>query len=166
MSIELPQRDPSGAYRRNVKAARRVGKNKRCSECGESRPEALVPKSNPRICYECERKSNGQKPEDNHHFAGEANHPLTIPIPINDHRAELSAAQYDWEKKMRENPEGCPVVAGAACIQGFADTVIYLIKKGVLWIVEMLLFLSDLLLEKLGPKWWVGTPIEQFVPKC
>jgi hypothetical protein len=40
-----------------------------------------------------------------------------------------------------------------------------LIKKGVIWIAEMLESLHDWLVEQFGPKWWVGTPIEQFIPK-
>src|SRR5438132_805039 len=111
MSIEIPQRDPSGAYRRKVLAARRIGKNKKCATCGEMRPEALIRKSNPTICAKCQREKEDHKTTDDHHFAGEANHPATIPLPVNDHRAELSTAQYDWPKKTRENPDGCPLLA-------------------------------------------------------
>jgi hypothetical protein len=164
MSNEIPQRDPSGAYRRKVKAARRVGKNKRCA-CGETRPEALIAGTKPTICFACQRHACGQAPDDTHHFAGEANNPTTIPVPVNDHRAELSPAQYDWPKKTRENPDGCPLLAAAGCIRGFIDTVIYLIKKGVLWIAEMLESAHDWLVEQFGPQWWVGTPLEQFIPQ-
>src|SRR5712692_5246070 len=111
MPIEIPPRDPSGAYRRKVTAARRIGKNKRCA-CGEARPEALVPKSNPTICAKCQRVSRGHTTMDNHHFAGKANHWLTVAVPVNDHRADLSTAQYDkWPAQTRENPDGCPLLA-------------------------------------------------------
>ena len=164
MSIELPQRDPSGAYRRKVKAARRIGK-KRCSICREARPEALIPKSDPTICAKCKRESCGHSTTDLHHFAGEANHPLTVPVPVNDHRAELSTAQLDWPERTLENPDGCPLLAAAGCIRGFVDTAVYLIEKGLLWIAEMLESAHDWLVEQFGPKWWVGTPVEQFIPE-
>ena len=101
---------------------------------------------------------------DDHHVPGQANSPETIPTPVNDHRAELSAAQHDWPKTMLQNPNGCPVLKGAACVQGVIDYVHYLIDKFLLWIPEMLEGLSTFLEEKLGPKWWVGTPFEQFAP--
>jgi hypothetical protein len=102
---------------------------------------------------------------DNHHFAGEANNPLTVPTPVNDHRAELNVAQYDWPKETRENPDGCPLLAAAGCIRGFVDWVVYIIDKGLLWIAEMAEALSKFLTDKLGPKWWVGTILERFAPE-
>ena len=164
MSIEMPLNDPSGAYGRKKRAARRTGKNKRCA-CGETRPNALIPKSNPTICAKCQRINTGYATEDKHHFAGEANHWLTVLVPVNDHRADLNPAQYDWPKKTLENPDGCPLLAAAGCIRGFVDTVVYLIKKGVLWIAGMLESLSGLLVEIIGAQWWIGTPFEQYAPK-
>src|SRR2546429_6453485 len=105
MSNEIPKLDPSGAYRRKAKAARRIGKNKQCA-CGEMRPEALVPKSSPTICAKCQRESRGHTTIDNHHFAGKANHWLTVAVPVNDHRADLSVAQYDnWPEQQPEKPD-------------------------------------------------------------
>jgi len=40
-----------------------------------------------------------------------------------------------------------------------------LIEKGLLWLADMLEKLDQVLLKKLGPKWWVNTEIEQFAPK-
>ena len=102
---------------------------------------------------------------DDHHFAGESNSPVKVPTPVNDHRAELSVAQQDWPKETRENPDGCPLLAAAACGRGFIDYMVYLIRKGLLWVTEMLEALSAYLKEKLGPNWWIGTPLEQFAPK-
>ncbi|MGA2989581.1 MAG: hypothetical protein ABSD88_03820 [Candidatus Korobacteraceae bacterium] len=102
---------------------------------------------------------------DNHHFAGEANNPLTVPVPANDHRAILSVAQYDWCKHTLENPDGSPVLAAAGCIRGFVDWIVYLIEKGVLWIADLLESLEAFLTEKFGPKWWIGTPLAQFATK-
>jgi len=90
---------------------------------------------------------------------------VTIPIPANDHRAELSAAQQDWPKETRENPDGSPLLAAAAFIRGFVDTVVYLIQKSLLWIPAMIECLHAFLREHFDPKWWIGTPLEAFAPK-
>jgi hypothetical protein len=150
--VKIPPRDPIRAYARKTTAARRVGEGKKCA-CGEDRPEALAPNSNPTECFECERIRFGKSTEDDHHVAGKANDRTTIPVPVNDHRTELSPAQYDWSKATLENPEGSPLLASAACIRGFVDTVIYLIKALLLPKAEMLEVLDAYLKSKLGPKW-------------
>jgi len=164
MSRKMPTRDPSGAHRRKVVAARRVGVNARCS-CGEARPEALIAGSNPTICAACERAAKGRATIDQHHFAGGANNPATIPVPVNDHRAILTVAQEDWPKSTLANTEGSPLLAGAACLRGCIDTIHYLIEKGLLWLADMLEKLDEVQVKKLGPKWWLNTEIEQFAPK-
>src|SRR5713101_5544769 len=157
-------RDPAAAYRRKAVAARLVGKDAACA-CGEKRPKALIRGSNPITCAECERKRKGEITMDKEHFARKANSPVKVPIPVNDHRAELTEAQQDWPELTRENPDGDPLLAAAACVQGFIDYVVYLIRKGLQWVVKMLEALSAYLKEKLGAKWWIGTPLEQFAPK-
>ena len=102
---------------------------------------------------------------DDDHPAGRANSRTVLAVPVNDHRAELNVAQYDWPNETLQNPEGCPLLAGAGCIRGFVDRIIYLLKKLVLWIPEMLEQLSAFLKQKLGPKWWVGTELEKYSPK-
>ena len=157
-----PQRDPIAAFAREATALRRTA-GRQCA-CGESRPEALNADSNPTICAECDRMKKGQTPMDDHHVAGQANAPETIPTSTNDHRARLNVDQYDWPKKTLQNIEGCPVTKGAACIRGVIDYLHYLIDKFLLWIPEMLEKLSAFLQEKLGTKWWVGSPLAQFAP--
>lgn len=164
MRHKIPPRDPIGNYRRKVVAARRVGLDAVCS-CGEKRPEALIPGTQPTICAACQRTANGRRTVDDHHFAGEANNPTTIPLPVNDHRAVLGAAQADWPKSTLRNPENSPLLAAAGCVRGFVDTVLYLIERGLLWIAEMLESLDDFQAQKLGPKWWVNTELNQFAPK-
>ena len=164
MSIEIPKRDPSAAYARKAIAARRVGVGNRC-KCGETRPEALIRKGKSVICHDCQRKEKNMKRQDNHHFAGKANSPITIAVPVNDHRAELTSAQQDWQKRTLENPDASPLLKGAGCIRGFTDTIVYLIKQGLLWIADMLEKADAFLAEKLGPKWWVGSELEAFAPK-
>ena len=160
-----PQRDPIRAHQRAVTAARCVGVGAKCTRCGETRPKALIPGSDPKICAECQRKEKGHKTMDDHHFAASANNPLTVPVPTNDHRAELTVAQDDWPRDTRDNPDGSPLLAAAACIRGFVDWVVYLIQKGVLWVAQMLEALNKFLVDKHGSTWWVGTPVERFAPK-
>ena len=161
---QKPTRDSSGTYRRKLVAARRMGVGTRCS-CGEGRPEALIPGSKPTVCAACKRATNGCTTIDQHHFAGKANNPATVSVPVNDHRATLSVAQAEWPRPTLANPEGSPLLAAAACIRGFIDTVLYLIERGLRWIADMLENLDEFQVKKLGPQWWVNTGIEQFAPK-
>ena len=114
---------------------------------------------------ECNRKKKGMKITDNHHVAGAANSAVTITLPVNDHVAELTTAQHDWPKLTLENPDGSPLLAGAAWIRGFIDTVLHLIKQGLLWVADMLEKADAFLIEALGPKWWLKTPLAEFVPR-
>src|SRR6266568_3706680 len=114
-----PQRDPIAAYQREVTAERRSA-GKECA-CGESRPDALIPGSDPTICAKCDRERKGQNPMDEHHVPGQANSPETVPTPVNDHRAVLNVGQYDWPKETLQNLEGCPVLKGAASVRGVID---------------------------------------------
>jgi hypothetical protein len=102
---------------------------------------------------------------DRHHPAGKRNSPITVNVPVNDHRATLSEAQYDWPKATLENSGGCPLRAAAACLRGFIDTICYLIDRLLRWIVEMLELLSEFLIERFGPEWWLDTPIARFARK-
>jgi hypothetical protein len=56
-------------------------------------------------------------------------------------------------------------LAGAACLRGCIDTIVYLIERSLPWLADMLENLDAVLLKKLGPKWWANTELEQFPPK-
>jgi len=161
---EQPIRDPIRAFQRDATAARRFPENAQCA-CGESRPEALIARSDPVICAACDRKKKGKTPSDKHHPAGDANSPVTVPIPVNDHRAELSPAQYDWPHQTLRNPNGSPLLAAAASIRGYSDTNSYQVRTLLLTNPEMLEELDSLLTKERGPEWWVGTSLEKYVPK-
>jgi hypothetical protein len=77
----------------------------------------------------------------------------------------LSVAQYDWPRATLENPEGCPLLVAAGCIRGFIDTICYLIDELLRWIAEMLEMLSTVLDDRLGPQWWLDTPLARFARK-
>src|SRR2546423_605392 len=109
MRSRVPVTDPIATYQRGNKAARRVGMGQQCV-CGEKRPNALIAGSNPMVCAACKRKSEGRPTLDKHHPAGRANSAATVPISVNDHRAELSVAQYEWPKETLENPDDNPVL--------------------------------------------------------
>jgi hypothetical protein len=157
------QGDPIAAQARRAGAQRRVGIDAKC-ECGEDRPEALIRKESDIACAACTRKRKGKTAVDNHHVAGKANSPVAIPIPVNDHRARLSVDQYDWPKKTLENVDRSPLLAAAACIRGFINTVIYLADKVLSWIAEMLELLDEHLIECWGSQWWLNTKFKKFTP--
>jgi len=163
MPKKIPPRDPIRAYQRKATASRRVGGNKQCA-CGESRPEALISGSKPTICANCKRKKHKQSTLDRHHVAGKSNSRVTILVPVNDHRARLNVAQYDWPKKTLDNPDGSPLLAAAAFIRGFIDTINYLLEE-LQRIAEMLEMAHAILVVKLGLKWWRKTELKQFEQK-
>jgi hypothetical protein len=162
MLKKFPQRDPGAAYKRRVAAERRFPPGSRCA-CGETRPEAFVSK-NPVTCAACDRVSHGKSTLDHHHPAGESNSPITIPIPVNDHRAELSPAQYDWPKATLENRNGSPLLVRAACIRGYIDTSDYLMDTLLRDQAEFWELMDQLLVEKFGPRWWHDPVFEKLKP--
>ena len=164
MPRKLPPRDPRAVYRRKLVRERVLGVNAQC-KCGESRPEALIPDRKPVICMACDRRARGSSDRDDHHITGEANSPITINAPVNDHEAELSTPQRDWPRRTLENPDGSPLLSAAAHVRGFVDTLIYLIKTLLLWIAYLLEHLDTMLEEKWGKKYWKGTKLEAFEPK-
>jgi hypothetical protein len=164
MAKKIPPRDPRAAHRREVIAARRIGEGKRC-KCGETRTRALIPSSDPIICAACDRKAHGRSEVDNHHIAGRANSPITIAVPVNDHRAVLSTAQQSWPSRTLQNPDCSPFLRGAACIRGFADIMVYVVESFLLWIAQMLELLDTYLEQKLGHKWWTHTKLKSFEPE-
>jgi hypothetical protein len=157
-------RDPVAAFEREARAARRVGKGSKC-KCGEDRPLALIPGSDPVICAACQREKNGRSPFDNHHPAGKANSPIATPIHTNEHRVVLSPKQYEWPEETWENRKGSPLRASAACVRGYCETNDYLVASLLIPRAEMLEVLDGFLEKQLGPNWWVGTEMERFAPK-
>lgn len=153
MATKHSSKDRIAAARRKSVAQRRVGIGAKC-QCGEDRPQALIGGSGPILCAECKRRAQGRTIYDKHHVAGKSNHGLTIPIPANDHRAVLSEAQYEWPKETLKNPDRSPLLAAAACIRGFIDTIKYLLDKLLLWVAHFLEALNEFLVAQLGPRWW------------
>lgn len=151
-------RNPVSTAKRRALAARRIGVGQACA-CGESDPLALVEGTSPIVCAKCQRLQGGKNPLDRHHIAGKNNHPATVSVPVNDHRKILSAAQYEWPKHMLQNPENSPVMAFAARIRGAVETIKYILDTVVSGIADLLYLLDGYLAQKLGPKWWLKSPI-------
>lgn len=159
MKIEVSKRDPIAAMKRAETAKRRVGANAQCSRCGERRPEALIVGSKPMECEECSRLQRGMTTTDMHHVAGRNNSAVTIPVPANDHRAELTPAQQDWPEQTLRNPDKSPLLNAAADVRGFIDTLAYLLDKLLGWVPRLLERLDTVLTTIFGPNWWMR---EQF----
>jgi hypothetical protein len=156
--------DPIDRFQRRSKSERRKGTGKKC-QCGEDRPLALLLGSTPTVCASCDRLSKRRSPVDDHHPAGRANHPTTVPIWANDHRAVLSDAQYDWPNETWRNPSGTPTLAVAAWFRGYLETSEYLASNFLLHGVRFLEKLEPFLRKRLGANWWRGTELEEFAPK-
>ena len=159
-----PQRDPIASFAREARATRRVGQGSHC-KCGEQRPLTLIPGGKPTICANCQRGEDGRSILDDHHPAGKANDPTTVPIPTNDHRADLSPKQYEWPPETWVNPTGSPILVTAACVRGYCETNNYLVAELLLPKAEMLEALDAFVKKKCGPGWWTGTEMERFAPK-
>lgn len=164
MPRKLPSRDPIGKELRRSRAQRRVGIDSKC-DCGETRPEALIPTFTPMNCARCSRKQRGHSVLDRHHVAGKANHDLTIPIPVNDHRAILNEDMQDWPEETLENPNRSPLLAAAGCIRGFCSFVFYLIEELLYWIADLLERLHAILTEKFGDRYWTDWDLHSRTPR-
>ena len=146
-------KDPIKAAARQARAQRRVGEGAICA-CGEARPEALITGRKKTICFTCDALQRGKSLLEAHHVAGRANSPVTFEVPINDHRADLSVAQYDWPIATLRNLEGSPLLAASARIRGFIDMLLYLIRSLLEALPDELEAYDAQLRERLGPRWW------------
>src|SRR5579863_9038060 len=163
MPKKTTKRDPViAAAQRKATAQRRIGENAKCSECDERRPLALARKSTSVMCIEDIRKKKGYTPLDRHHPAGKVNHPATIQIPANDHRAIFNEEQQEWDPETLSNPRRSPARRAAACVKGVIGSIKFLLDKLLGWIPEFLEKLDEALTETLGEFWWRGTILEKF----
>lgn len=156
----MSDRDPIRSASRRSRSQRRIGHGRSCG-CGERRPAALIAGSDPLTCAECERQQANRSICDLHHVAGRANHEITIPIPVNDHRAVLSEQQYEWPKRTLRNPNRSPLRAAAACIRGLTDWIRYLLDELIHWIPDFLESLDEFLTQEFGPRWWQALPLDR-----
>ena len=161
----MPRRsnDPIKAGVRKAKAQRRVGQGAACTQCGESRPEALVARSRPKLCQQCYQLNRGMKKTHGHHVGGKANSPVTLEVPANDHRATLSEAQREWPPKTLQNPDGSPLIALAATLRGVADFVGELVVQFMRSLADAAEQIDTWLRERYG-LWWKDGPFDGWQP--
>lgn len=143
--------DPIGAWLRNTRAARRVGRHAKC-RCGEARPFALISGRLPAICFRCERLARGREPYEDNHVFGKRNSPLTIRYPVNDHRAIFSVKQLDWTPGTLENANGDPLLEALARFHGLDDNVGQMLADCIAF-APRLKYVQDLLVTVFGPDW-------------
>ncbi len=122
----MAERDPIKAWARKTRAQRRAGKDAACT-CGEQRPFALIAGHTPPICFACDRIAHGRGPYEWNHIFGRQNSAAQVRVPINDHRAVLSVAQYDWTPETLSNPHKCDLLEAAARLRGRADLLQYML---------------------------------------
>ena len=155
--------DPIRTGARKAKTQRRVGPGAQCTACGESRAEAIVARSRPKLCMQCHAAKRGKKTTETHHLAGKASSRVTVEVPANDHRT-LSDAQYEWPPGVLPNSDGSPLLAAAAFLAGAADLIEHLIVDGLRNLAEFLRKLDAWLRERAGQFWWSGTEFEGWQP--
>lgn len=140
--------DPIGAAKRRSVARRRIGADKKCA-CGESRPLALIAGSDPPICIECNARKNGRTIWEKNHPARRSNDDRTVLVRANDHKAELTEAQYDWPEETLKNPDGNPLLVETARVRGDID-----MKRVIEGTPRHLEKLNAALVAVFGRHWW------------
>lgn len=146
----MREHDPIGAWLRDTRAARRVGR-KACA-CGEARPFALISGRSSPICFRCERLAHGREPYEFNHVFGKRNSPLTIRYPVNDHRAIFNVKQLDWTPESLENPNGDPLLESSARFHGLDNNVGHMLADCIAFLPK-LAHLRELLITIYGPNW-------------
>ena len=99
------------------------------------------------------RQAHRQAGTEQHHPAGQHNLPVTVPIPINEHRI-LSDRQRDWPNETLKNPDKNPVLKAAGALRGWIDALTLIIERCIGWIPAMLEDLNEWLTTRIGPRWW------------
>lgn len=143
--------DPIGAWLRETRASRRVGRKAACA-CGEARPFALISGQSPPICFRCERLAHGREPYEDNHAFGKRNSTLAIRYPINDHRAIFSVKQYRWPPGALENPNSSPLLEGVARMHGAYDNIEHMLAENREFSTK-LAQLEERLTIVFGPQW-------------
>jgi hypothetical protein len=132
----------------------RLGDDAMCHRCGESDPRCLVLRRDRILCYECLSCDEGRSSVELHHVAGQHNLHHSVPIDGNEHRI-LSDMQEDWPVDTRRNSDGSPVLAVAAAIRGWLDTLRVIIERTMGWIPIFLERLDSWLRITIGDQYWL-----------
>ena len=105
-----------------------------------------------------------RKPTESHHIGGEANSPISVEVPITDHRM-LSDAQYEWPPGAAAEPgwqARCWPLAGllqrCGRLRRRADCQRHSLHR------NFLRKLDTWLREQCRPLWWKGTDFDGWQP--
>lgn len=128
--------DPVGAWLRDTRAQRRVGRGAACA-CGEARPFALISGRSSPICFRCERLARGRDSHEDNHVFGKRNSSLAIRYPVNDHRAIFSVKQHGWPPGALNNPNGSVLREGIARMHGAYDNVEHMLGENVAYAAKL-----------------------------
>lgn len=106
------------------------------------------------LCYEHAAEAAGRSPVELQHPAGRANDPgFTTPFLGNLHRL-MDEAKREWPERTVRNPEGSPMLKGAACVRAVNDWLRLIIERLLGWLPEFLEAADAALTEQYGPRWW------------
>ncbi len=156
------------ALAREHRKQERFGEEAACQLCRETDLPALrqIQLTHPSdgsltvtLCAGCHVQLQGKRSTEDHHPAGRANDPFTVPIPATEH-AILSDWQYDWPRATWRNPDGSPLLRAAAALRGWLDMLRLLLERTVGWIPAFLEQLDAVLRQHLGQRWWDGHVFE------
>jgi hypothetical protein len=156
------------ALAREHRKQERLGDDDTCHICGETDIRALrqiEPASSMEgtitvaLCASCHVQLQGKQPTEEHHPAGRANDPFTVPVPATDH-AVLTDWQYDWPRGTWRNPDGSPLLRAAASLRGWLDILRLLIERTMGWIPAFLEHLDTILRQQLGEGWRTAYSLE------
>lgn len=161
MNNKTPKPSAITSHSRAVRQRRIHGPNAKCRDCGERDPSLLVAGSHPKRCEGCYRERKGRSTIDDHHPAGHVNSEFSMPVVANMHR-KLTDLQTDWPLETLQNPSGCPLRRAAACLRGFVETFKEMAHRLLFWVIDLLEAASDWFLERYGPNWWIGSPLERW----
>jgi len=144
----------------------------RCRLCGEGRAAAMLNRG--QLCYRCDRRRRGLPEIEAHHLFG-PNTPLTVALPVNEHRV-FDAIRLSRPRFLQE--PGSELLVNAAQLALLSGEIAVMIadhvrrEAGPQWVValadilagkarevaEALLLFGGHLVECAGAQWQQGAP--------
>jgi len=104
------------------------------------------------LCYECLAFVRGRSPVEEHHPLGRSNHPSTVSVPGNPHRALSNRMQDRGSDLLRGDPAD-PLLSIARLLQTIMDAAEWALDHlGDL--IHVLLRLRQRLIKDYGSQWW------------
>lgn len=106
------------------------------------------------LCYEHAAEAAGRSPVELQHPAGRRNDPtFVVPMLGNLHRL-MDEDKHDWPERTLRNPEGSPMLKGAACVRAVNDWLRLIIERLLGWLPEFLEAADAALTQQHGLRYW------------